>query len=213
MNRFIVISIFALLLGSCSEEKNFSGDPGAAKDAGNGEGNPSETEGANPGDNPEAPAGPENPNSAPPGGPAAGPSDCKDQVVVSGAQKEIQACYDQKRIWHFERSLCLEPVAASFECNFDSLLAALESQLGSKDGSVYKALSEGRDNGVKLIACGEKNDGNTIIAQWVKVEEQAGNCSTNFSKNYPTTACTKRNAASPTTPEEVRQFVYQCLDE
>lgn len=126
----------------------------------------------------------------------------------------IQACIDQGNIFDFYTNDC-SPIKAStsYECNFDSLRAKL-TDLGMSTASIDDAISKN----AKLISCGEKRAGLSVITQWwYPTEEQinAENCS--YSADMVlTTGCFQQNNGDGTkttadNEAEKSEIIKACL--
>jgi hypothetical protein len=150
----------------------------------------------------------------PPPAPAEGGADtsCAPSEVEIAFEGEIQSCFDDNRIWDFNRSLCTEVPASSFSCDFDALALAINDAGMATPAKII----EGKGK-AKLIACGEKNDGKTIIAQWV-YPPVGDRCSYDLQDGLPVTGCyrilpTGSAPLDPSNKEAVAKFVYDCIDE
>ena len=73
---------------------------------------------------------------------------------------EVLACMEQNKIFNFNDGSCIPVLDASFACNFEAMADKVAS-LGIGTSTIFSA----RDNGAKIIACGEKV-GATVISQW-----------------------------------------------
>ena len=135
-----------------------------------------------------------------------------EKVEVSYSNPNIQECFDQQRIWDFKRDICTEDVGFSEECTYDNLQESI-NRLGIKTPA---ALTKAK-KGAKLIACGEKNDRSTVIAQWVYPPEGT-TCSENVKNAAPVTVCYKKVGADAepldtSDKDAVNAFVYACIAE
>lgn len=124
----------------------------------------------------------------------------------------IQACFDSNGIWDFSRNICLENVRSSFNCDFDSLTKAINDAGMATPSKITQAIGK-----AKLIACGEKNDGNTIIAQWV-YPPSGSKCEHTKQDGLPVTGCYRKRldgeaSLDRSDPEAVKAFVNACLGE
>ncbi len=139
--------------------------------------------------------------------------DCEidgDVVVIDAKAQTIKDCIAAEKIYHFDWEKCTDvPKASSYDCTFEGVKAALTA-LSFSTESIDAAI----DNNAKLIACGEKSDGNTIVVQWWSPAEDQ--CI--FDGTDTTTACYKHYSSEeeppdPTSKEEVRAAVKACIEE
>lgn len=137
-------------------------------------------------------------------------SECVDpEAALYKFPKEIQDCMDQGFIWDYSRSQCSPIEKASFACTYESLLAAIESQGNGKPQAIVNA----HEKGAVFTACGEKDDGRMIIAQWVVSHQLGDTCEPKKVEAIPVTGCYRHMLNPPVlqTPEEVETFVAECL--
>jgi hypothetical protein len=115
------------------------------------------------------PAGAANSNLPPPNGsdPKGLSKECikGDRVELgsSGAPKE---CTDKGKMYNFNRNQCEELPVAQFNCNWAGVLGAL----GEQGITPTALLTKSSQDGSKLVACGQSQDGKRIAVQWIKVE-------------------------------------------
>lgn len=137
----------------------------------------------------------------------------KDFVRMKFPQ-EIQSCVDRARIYDFYRKRC-SPVAnaTTFECSFAGLKAKVR-QMNLDSGTLDRAISEG----AKLIGCGEKRSGLTVIAEWWQPSSQGseGDCSF-VPGTVITVTCFQNENGDGTivdapTPEAKKEILRRCLD-
>jgi hypothetical protein len=119
---------------------------------------------------------------------------------------------DENRIYDFSRRTCTPVAASSFECSFENLLSAAQ-----RIGLTGVAIKEARDNGSLLVGCGEKDNGNVLVAQWFKPENQL-DCNFDIGSNHIVTACFKSYSSnSPMPPanteEEIEALVVSCIND
>ncbi len=124
----------------------------------------------------------------------------------------IEECVNQSKIFDFSTDTCIDTVAANFDCNFEALANSVAA-IGVPNSSILSA----QEGGALLISCAEKNEGKTIIAQWIY---QGSYDKCDFEKIESikiTTACYKlylEGEALPTdTPEQRNAAVQACLKE
>lgn len=148
-------------------------------------------------------------------GPSGGPKECvegdKVNIQWTGPVKE---CLDQGKTYNFEQKACAEMRQAQFDCNWDNVTAELE-----KRSLLTEVLRSDSQNGAKLVSCGQSEDGNRIVVQWIKAENaQNIDCSDGASSHHTTTGCYTlyTNGEKPpetTSEEEKRQQVFACMNE
>ena len=160
---------------------------------------------------------------APPPGNTVGDSSlgCDEQgnAVFTYSNPAAQACNDQGQIWDFYAGTCTPAISAeSFECSFQGILDQMtklnightQKLLDARDGVV----DAGRI--LKLISCGEKDQGQTIVAQWVRIPASgAGTCSPSPAENV-TTGCYRyggEQISNTATQEEQKAFISRCLSQ
>ena len=98
--------------------------------------------------------------------------------------KEIQACFDAKRIWDFTRKICTDMhLATSYECSF----AGIDGAVQGISANFTPDWDKGR---LKLIACGERDvtaglgrKTHTVAWQYIMLPEKGLNGDCNFSFN------------------------------
>ena len=125
----------------------------------------------------------------------------------------IQSCLDSGRLFDFSKQECLPVEVASFACSFDEMAAAVDA-IGVSNGSVLSA----RDEGALLVSCGEKNAGNTIVAQWFYPLADQDVCQdVEAVSQRIVTACYKLYPAGQAPPNETeedkRLILESCLQE
>ena len=139
--------------------------------------------------------------------------DCEidgDVVVIDAKAQTIKDCIAAEKIYHFDWEKCTDvPKASSYDCTFEGVKAALAEKSFSTE-SIDAAI----EKSAKLIACGEKNDGDTIVIQWWSPGEDQ--CI--FDGADTTTACFKHYSSEeeppdPTSQEEIRAAVKACIEE
>jgi|GEM_PF-7024966 len=121
----------------------------------------------------------------------------------------IQDCMNQGRIFYFKTNECLTATQASYACNFDAMAQKVES-IGVRNATIFKAKADG----ALLVACGEKDAGKTVIAQWYNPAPGYDRCSDPQSSSRVTTACYKLYVGpAPTivTKEDQDRVLLSCL--
>ncbi|NRA46002.1 MAG: hypothetical protein HRU09_13705 [Oligoflexales bacterium] len=127
--------------------------------------------------------------------------------------QEIQDCFDSNRIWDFNRSLCT-PISGTCNdnCEYDELISAINSAGMGTPQKIESAIGR-----AKLITWGTKNNGNTIVAQWV-YPPSGSTCTYDLQQGLPVTGCYR--ILPPNTPlldksdpAAVEAFVNACIDD
>lgn len=125
---------------------------------------------------------------------------------------DIQDCMNKGRIFNFKTNLCLEVATASYSCDFAGLAAKIEEK-----GMSSKSVSAARDKNAYLVACGEKNAGKTLVAQWYHLPDDIDPCLASFSPAQVVTSCYKLYAEGElpanATKEDQERIVQSCLAE
>ncbi len=120
---------------------------------------------------------------------------------------------DQKKMFNFSTGECMTMAQAKFECNWEKASAELEQR-----GLLTDKLRAGTTDGSILVSCGQSQDGNKIVVQWIRAT--AGNpapeCGASLSDQYITTGCYQQFGAGEalpdvSTPEKERAYVFGCL--
>ena len=187
--------------GSPTKNESGSGAPGAAAAP---LGTPNSTD--SPGTTATAP-GP----SATPGGSAACTTD---QVKLDWSGDE-KACIDKGQTWAYDTGKCMDIRKAAFDCTWSNAIAELD-----KKGLTTQTIKDDSAAGAKLVSCGQSQDGNRIVIQWIKVADGAAQvaCTGGASplQHHITTGCytyytTGVVPEAPTTQAEKDARVYACL--
>ena len=107
------------------------------------------------------------------GGPA-DPEACKEdhqKLDFQYTDRDVQECNDSGKIWDFHKEECSPAGQSTFTCDFDTII----EKVGGLGIKITEKLTRGAagdsEDGkvIKLVACGEANNGKTIIAQWVEL--------------------------------------------
>ena len=139
-----------------------------------------------------------------------------EQIKLSFPHEDIQKCIDDGNIYHFGldglSGRCTD-VKASFSCSFDNIKEAV-----GKIGIDPKIIEDARSKNAKLLNCGEKNSGRTIVAQWVYLKGDLKECEySQATVSNVVTSCYKRYDGGappiPETREEKYAAVAACMDE
>ncbi|MCX6108017.1 MAG: hypothetical protein NTZ90_00245 [Proteobacteria bacterium] len=187
--------------GAASKNESGSGAPGAATSP---TGTPSSA------DSPGTTASPA-PGTTATGGPAACTTD---QVKLDWSGDE-KACIDKGQTWAFDTGKCMDIRKAAFDCTWANAIAELD-----KKGLTTQTIKDDSAAGAKLVSCGQSQDGNRIVVQWIKVADGAAQvaCTGGASplQHHITTGCYTfyANGAVPaaaTTQAEKDARVYACL--
>ncbi|SMF62061.1 hypothetical protein [Pseudobacteriovorax antillogorgiicola] len=144
-----------------------------------------------------------------------GSQDANPETCVEGDRvtlpfpKEIQGCIEQNRIYSFYDQVCLETQVAPFPCSFDAVIQKVKSI-----GVGYQSLEDARSQNALLVACSEKNQGRTVIAQWI-FPKSDDPCELDLASREIVTACYRLNVGGSgkkaETPEEISAMVDECL--
>lgn len=191
-------------VASCSES-NFSGSNQARPAAADAEQGPAPESAGSP--------TPQDSNNVPP--------ETTDQKCVegdkvnfawSGAVKECLV--DQGKTYNFETDTCTDMRQATFPCDWESLTAAMED-MGL---SPTEKLQNDREEGAKLVTCGQSKDKKRIVVQWIRPPEGGFQCNdSQGSLPNITTGCYTvygdgDRPPPPTSAEERAQQVYACMN-
>jgi hypothetical protein len=127
-------------------------------------------------------------------------------------ESKIQKCIDDGKLYNFDSKVCTTMPPATFKCSFTTVL----KELAERDLTGSK-LDSAKANGDKLVGCGQSPDGNTIVAQWIKVPKTDSlNCNSFSSGSGITTGCYKKytsgNIKPLNTDDEKRKFVLDCMN-
>ena len=134
---------------------------------------------------------------------------------------DVQACMNSNKIYNWVTSACTAVGnAQSYACNFDALYAAAKATLSKGTHPADpQAILDAKNKGALLIACGEKNSANVILAQWYYPATSAQIDDCNFSHNNPTviSACYRyfpdgNQPADSSDPAVLQQRVQDCLN-
>lgn len=126
---------------------------------------------------------------------------------------EIEACFKQNRIWDFSRGLCTQiSGSCSDNCQYDNLISAINNAGMATPQKIEQAIDS-----AKLVTWGTKNDGKTIVAQWV-YPPSGSSCTYDLQKGLPVTGCYRivgpdEPKLDKSDPEAVKAFVNACIDE
>ncbi|MFW7379058.1 MAG: hypothetical protein ACOH5I_09655 [Oligoflexus sp.] len=141
------------------------------------------------------------------------PDDCVDGDQINlKFPEEIQSCMDNGRLYSFSTNVCLEVIQASFDCNFDAMAEQVVAI-----GVNAETISQAKQEGAFLVACGEKNKGKTIVGQWYYPPSSGDRCQDENPSSRIVTACYKLfdtlNTPPLETEEQRRQALQACLNE
>lgn len=208
----MAIALLSLGLWGCAEKKKFAGSSSQAASSdtlGDGDGDAlggSDGDAVGDGDEPlsssnEDPGGSSNGGNGGPniGGPA-DPEACNeadDKLDFQYTDKDVQACNDSGKIWDFYKNECSQAgQSTSFTCDFETIIKQIgDFGINPTDKLTRGAAGDSKDGKViKLVACGEANNGKTIIAQWVELPEGKV-CQPNQAE-FVTTGCYAKSDAN-----------------
>lgn len=145
-------------------------------------------------------------------GAEAGGSDCieGDRITLQ-LPAAVQECMDGGKLYHFQSEICLTVETATFSCDFEAMAEQVDS-IGVNNETLLQA----REGGAFLVSCGEKNDGNTVVAQWYYPPSD-DLCKDDNPSSRIVTACYKLfargEAPSLETEEDREQALAACLAE
>ncbi len=200
---WLVLAALVPFVGSCNDN-NFAGSgSGATKSEDAGEG-------------PGCGGDPDDPQAALLCGTNTTPPECvqgdKVNIKWTGPVKD---CIDQGKTYNYEEQKCAEMRQSQFECNWDTVKAELE-----KRGLLTDVLRSDADGGAKLVSCGQSDDSNRIVVQWIKVgDAQNIDCNDGESSHHITTGCytlygsKDEKPAEATSKEERSKQVYACMNQ
>lgn len=158
---------------------------------------------------------PNNPNNPNAGGNGAGPggangAECVDGDVINlNLPPHVEDCTKQGKIYSYYSQQCTDARLSAFTCDFNTIAQKVDG-LGINSSAVLDAKSKG----AALVTCGEKREGNVIIAQWIH-GDKTSLCNNRDPSKLIVTACFRLNPAgtSNTPPSDVLAAVEQCLVE
>lgn len=214
-------SSLVAIAAACSSANFGGGSNSSSNNSANGTGAPGGAPGTTPGENGAGSAGV---GSAGPGGSASagtpgstpgGPAACTTDQVKLDWTGEEKGCIDKGQTWDFDTSQCMQIHKASFDCTWPNAIAELD-----KKGLTTQTVKDDSAAGAKLVSCGQSQDGNRIVIQWIKVADGAAQVACNGGssplQHHVTTGCYTyyTNGAVPapaTTQADKDARVYSCL--
>jgi hypothetical protein len=154
------------------------------------------------------------------GGP---PTTCSGGAVSVDWTGDAKTCIiDEHQTYNFDTNQCTQMRQAQFPCTWDNILAALDKLglLVKNDPSNPNHIYNQYQAGAKLVSCGESQDGNRIVAQYITISDGAlsANCQETQGQHHVTTGCYTYypNGNAPplsTDPTIFRQQVYECMNQ
>ncbi len=127
----------------------------------------------------------------------------------------VKDCLGQGKTYNYEEKKCAEMRQSQFECSWDTVKAELE-----KRSLLTEVLRSDADGGAKLVSCGQSEDGNRIVVQWIKVgDAQNIDCNDGASSHHITTGCYTLYTAKDEQPPEASsrdersKQVYACMNQ
>ena len=126
---------------------------------------------------------------------------------------EIKKCLiDDGRTYNFDSNSCMNMHKASFDCDWDNIKLAMK-----KIGLISGVIETDSKEGAKLVSCGQSQDRNRIVAQWVKLPKEGFDCKAKKVPANITTGCYTMyvDEAPPPEPEtaaEKEGQVAECMD-
>lgn len=149
-----------------------------------------------------------------------GPPQPTNDACVDGDTVNIQwtgpvkECLDQGKTFNFEEQKCAEMRQSQFACDWSTLKAEL-----SKKSLLSSKLSADADQGAKLVSCGQSDDGNRIVVQWIKSGDLKNiDCTDGQSSHHITTGCytvytsEDQRPPEPANEQERAKQVYGCMN-
>jgi hypothetical protein len=127
----------------------------------------------------------------------------------------IQKCVDAGNIYDFYRDIC-SPVkkASSFPCTFSGI-----KDRATALGLDASAVDQGAADGAKLIGCGEKREGLTLVAEWwipAKDTTDGKDCTYRPGTTITVSCLQKENGdgtvVSATAQDARREIIRKCLE-
>ena len=213
--RLSVATCALVAIATACSSARFGGNQGAASKNDSGSGTPGAA--TAPLGTPGSADSPGTSTSAIPGSTATptGPAACTtDQVKLDWSGDE-KACIDKGQTWAFDTGKCMDIRKAAFDCTWSNAIAELD-----KKGLTTQTIKDDSAAGAKLVSCGQSQDGNRIVIQWIKVADGAAQvaCTGGASplQHHITTGCYTYYASgavpdAATTQAEKDARVYACL--
>lgn len=193
LHPLIIIGLVLLPLHSCNESK-FGGSSNTAANSTT----PAEDS------DPPIPSTPENENDCVEG----------DKVNLEWTGPIKECIVDQGKTYNFDTDTCMEMRTAEFDCSWHSVKAEMEKLSLSS-----KVMESDSENGAKLVSCGQSEDTNRIVVQWINPPSEGSfDCKAKVTKGTIVTGCYtfySSNDVMPAPPkneEEKRKQVYDCMN-
>jgi len=136
----------------------------------------------------------------------------KANVLKDAFPEEISSCYESGRVFNFDSNECVQMKSAKFTCDFNTVISELR-KIGLASPDVEAAATKATSI---LIGCGQSEDSQRIVVQWINVPE--GNGCKNITPGLTVTGCftnfgTKTPPPPPTSKEERDSRTYACMNE
>ena len=214
---------------ACQNEKSFNGStdtPTVTPESNQTTANPN---GENPDDSIQSDTGNQSTGSTNPPTPI-GPEATEEEIQACVQNDQlnvtlpasIQTCLDRGRDWMWDfiapgSDPCINITPASFTCDFASLIPAASALSTDQDQIDTSELTAVQSN-AHLVSCAENHEGNTIVAQFLKlpVGSVDKDCNVAFSKTKVSTRCYRRyqgdKPPATTDPAEITRRTRACLD-
>lgn len=126
--------------------------------------------------------------------------------------QEIKDCHKDEKMYNFDAKKCTTMWTAAIDCDYKSVRAALKDlELSDAD------LTEQENAGLKLIGCGQSNNGFTIVTQhWQKSKDASKKDCSYDKQGKVVSVCFKKytDATPPPAPQgedAVKAFVADCM--
>jgi hypothetical protein len=136
-----------------------------------------------------------------------------DKVNVNWSGDIKECIIDQGKTYNFDSNACTEMRKSEWECTWDNIKAEMK-----KLGLSSNVINKDSESGAKLVSCGQSQDGNRIVAQWVKLPSSGSvDCKAAKSPGNITTGCytlyvDEQPPPKPTNIEEERKQVFDCMN-
>lgn len=126
--------------------------------------------------------------------------------------EDVTDCHADEKMYNFDKKKCTKMWTSTFDCNYKSVRKVLKSL-----EVPYDDLDEQEDAGLKLIGCGQSNNGFTIVTQhWLKSEKASKSDCSYDKQGKVVTICYKKLstegiAMTPSNEEARKEFVAKCM--
>lgn len=131
-------------------------------------------------------------------------------TIVFQFPKKIQDCSDAGDIYSFENPGCsgIEPLSG--DCNWDNAIKAF-ADLGAT--GLVPNMTEDKNNGARIMACGQKRSGDTAVVQYFEMPNvKNGDCSVSSSVVVHTVCYEISSSPNPSDGKSKEEAVENCLN-